>query len=79
MNYSHRLNLEFNRVLYFSLHRFDDGLYFPCADDANFNYVGSGAGTGFNINVAWNDGVKGDMDYLLAFHHILIPVALEVS
>ena len=66
------------RVLYFSLHRYDGGMFFPGADDANYDRVGSGEGTGFNINVAWNGRAKGDVDYLLAFYHILMPVALEV-
>jgi hypothetical protein len=66
------------RVLYFSLHRYDNAMFFPGAADANFDYVGGGEGAGFNINVAWNGRAKGDMDYLLAFYHILMPVALEV-
>ena len=66
------------RVLYFSLHRYDGGMFFPGVDDANYDHVGSGEGTGFNINVAWNGRAKGDLDYLLAFYHILMPVALEV-
>ena len=72
-------SLFIDRVLYFSLHRYDNGFYFPCADDANYNYVGSGDGVGFNINVAWNGTAKGDTEYLLAFYHVLMPVALEVS
>ena len=66
------------RVLYFSLHRYDNGMYFPCSDDANYDCVGSETGTGFNINVAWNEDAKGDMDYMLAFYHLLMPVAMEV-
>ena len=70
---------SFSRVLFFSLHRYDHGLFFPCADDANYDYVGEGVGKGFNFNVAWNGNAKGDVDYLLAFYHLLMPVALEVS
>ena len=73
------LKFFFGRVLYFSLHRYDNGLFFPCSDEANYDHVGSEGGAGFNINVAWNGQAKGDTEYLLAFYHILMPVALEVS
>ena len=66
------------RVLYFSLHRYDDGGFFPCSEDAEYDQVGTGKGEGFNINVAWNFDAMGDTEYLLAFYHILLPVALEV-
>lgn len=68
-----------SRVLYFSLHRYDNGLFFPCSEEANYDHVGAGPGRGFNFNVAWNGSAKGDVDYLLAFYHLLMPVALEVG
>lgn len=67
------------RVLYFSLHRYDNGVYFPCEVDANYDYVGRGQGAGYNINVPWNSNSMGDTEYLLAFYHILMPVATEVG
>ena len=65
--------------MYFSLHRYDNGDFYPGAEDADFDYVGDGNGTGYNINVAWNGNSMGDSEYLLAFCHILLPVAFEVS
>ncbi|CAL8260788.1 unnamed protein product [Gadus morhua 'NCC'] len=41
-------------VLYISLHRYDDGNFFPGSGSAA--EVGSGAGEGFNVNVAWTGG-----------------------
>ena len=38
-----------------SLHRYDNGGFFPASDDANFVKSGSGKGEGFNINIPWND------------------------
>jgi hypothetical protein len=31
------------RVLYFSIHRYDQGLFYPCSKDADSNMVGSDA------------------------------------
>ena len=65
-------------MLYFSFHRHDDGEFFPCKEDANFDYIGSGNGTGYNMNVAWNWDSMGDAEYMLACQHLLIPIATEV-
>ncbi|KPP69894.1 histone deacetylase 7-like [Scleropages formosus] len=40
--------------------------------------VGSGAGEGFNVNVAWIGGLNppmGDADYLAAFRTVVMPIA----
>ncbi|XP_073397420.1 histone deacetylase 6 isoform X1 [Dendrobates tinctorius] len=66
-------------VLYVSLHRYDDGTFFPRSDDAAFNKVGSGPGEGFNVNIPWNGGKMGDVEYLLAFHRIVMPIAYEFN
>uniref|UniRef100_A0A672RNQ8 Histone deacetylase n=1 Tax=Sinocyclocheilus grahami TaxID=75366 RepID=A0A672RNQ8_SINGR len=57
-------------VLYISLHRYDNGNFFPGSGGPA--EVGSGAGEGFNVNVAWTGGLEppmGDAEYLafLAF------------
>lgn len=41
-------------VLYISLHRYDNGSFFPHSKEANYTVVGSGKGEGFNVNIAWN-------------------------
>lgn len=41
-------------VLYISIHRYDNGTFFPKGKDGNFNAVGTGAGIGFNVNIPWN-------------------------
>ncbi|KAG7280821.1 hypothetical protein CRUP_010803, partial [Coryphaenoides rupestris] len=43
-------------VLYISLHRYDDGNFFPGSGSAA--EVGSGAGEGFNVNIAWTGGLE---------------------
>ncbi|PNG63498.1 Histone deacetylase 6, partial [Tetrabaena socialis] len=39
--------------------------------------VGSGAGLGFNVNVAWNGSGVRDADMLAAFRHVIVPIASE--
>ncbi|KAL7988096.1 hypothetical protein Chor_007015 [Crotalus horridus] len=67
-------------VLYLSLHRYDDGNFFPGSGAAD--EVGSGAGEGFTVNVAWTGGLDppmGDPEYLAAFRTVVMPVAQEFS
>ena len=42
------------RVLYCSLHRYDNAAFYPGSPDGNYGMVGSDKGAGYNINVAWN-------------------------
>ncbi|KAJ8047813.1 Histone deacetylase 6 [Holothuria leucospilota] len=65
-------------VLYISLHRFDNGFFYPGRSGDPKN-VGIGAGTGYNINIAWNNGPMGDAEYLAAFRHVIMPIAYEYN
>lgn len=65
------------RVLYLSIHRYDNGSFFPASTDANYTEVGSGAGTGFNVNIPWNKKGMTDMEYMLAFQSIVMPIAYD--
>ncbi|XP_053732623.1 histone deacetylase 4 isoform X2 [Synchiropus splendidus] len=67
-------------VLYLSLHRYDDGNFFPGSGAPD--EVGSGAGEGFNVNMAFTGGLDppmGDADYLAAFRTIVMPIANEFA
>lgn len=64
-------------ILYFSIHRFDNGNFFPFSKDAGPRIVGSGDGEGRNINVAWNDKNMEDDEYLVVFEKLLMPIATE--
>ena len=68
-----------SRVLYISLHRYDNGSFFPGSDDAGADKVGEGAGEGFNINIPFNRGRMGDSEYCLAFQQIVLPVGYEFN
>ncbi|XP_059189763.1 histone deacetylase 7 isoform X2 [Centropristis striata] len=67
-------------VLYISLHRYDDGNFFPGSGSPA--EVGSGPGQGFNVNVAWTGGLDppmGDAEYIAAFRSVVMPIAQEFS
>ncbi|KAK6123188.1 hypothetical protein DH2020_043090 [Rehmannia glutinosa] len=67
------------RVLFFSVHRYDFGTFYPAADDGSYIMTGEGPGAGYNINVPWENGRCGDADYLAVWDQILIPVAKEFN
>uniref|UniRef100_A0A6Q2XTX3 Protein deacetylase HDAC6 n=1 Tax=Esox lucius TaxID=8010 RepID=A0A6Q2XTX3_ESOLU len=68
---------EDDSVLYVSLHRYEDGTFFPSSEDADYSRVGLGRGAGFNVNIPWNGAKMGDAEYLAAFHSVVMPVARE--
>jgi acetoin utilization deacetylase AcuC-like enzyme len=84
----------FNNVsnpCYMSLHRHDEGTFFPgsskhssSSDDikkttlphaASAFSVGEGEGVGHNVNIAWDGKGAGDMEYITAFQKVIIPIA----
>lgn len=67
------------RVLYISIHRYDNGEFFPCSEDANYNVVGNGEGTGFTVNIPWNSKGMGDTEYLATFTNVVLPIAYEFN
>ncbi|XP_077291609.1 histone deacetylase 6 isoform X4 [Arctopsyche grandis] len=67
------------RVVYFSIHRYEHGSFWPNLRQSNFNYVGTGNGTGYNFNVPLNQIKMQDSDYIAIWHQLLLPMALEFS
>lgn len=66
-------------VLYFSIHRYEYGSFWPNLRRSDCDYTGSGDGYGYNINVPLNVTGLGDADYMSIVLNILLPVAYEVS
>uniref|UniRef100_A0A8C7BSW7 Histone deacetylase n=1 Tax=Neovison vison TaxID=452646 RepID=A0A8C7BSW7_NEOVI len=67
-------------VLYISLHRYDDGNFFPGSGAPD--EVGTGPGVGFNVNMAFTGGLDppmGDAEYLAAFRTVVMPIANEFA
>lgn len=67
------------RVLYFSIHRFEHGTFWPNLRESDFDAIGEDAGKGKNINVPLNKIGMTNADYLAIFQQILMPVAIEVN
>ncbi|XP_029042665.1 histone deacetylase 4 isoform X14 [Osmia bicornis bicornis] len=64
------------QVLYLSIHRHDEGNFFPGTGGPT--ECGAGEGLGYNVNVAWSGGLNppmGDAEYLAAFRTIVMPIA----
>ena len=67
------------RILYMSIHRYEDGRFWPHLRESNFDHVGAGPGVGFNINIPLNVIGCGNNEYLAAFHRVFLPIAAEFN
>ena len=67
-------------VMYFSIHRYEQGEFWPHLRESNFDYIGGPdefPSAGKNVNVPLNKFGLGDADYLAIFQQVLIPLAYE--
>lgn len=65
------------RVLYVSLHRYEQGKYYPGTNAGGADQVGEGLGEGRNVNIPWPVGGVGDADYIYAFRKVVMPICNE--
>ncbi|WBW72877.1 histone deacetylase (class II) Clr3 [Schizosaccharomyces osmophilus] len=66
-------------VLYISIHRYEQGRFYPgtvygCAENC-----GEGAGLGRSVNIPWPCSGMGDGDYVFAFQRVVMPIAYEFN
>lgn len=74
-------------VLFISLHRYDNGKFYPYKNCANYTEIGHENGKGYNINIPWNTYNKdfkvnmkiNDDDYISAFELIVKPILNQFS
>ena len=66
------------RVLYFSIHRYEHGTFWPNLRESDFDFIGEGNGLGYNFNLPLNKTGMTNADYLAIWQQILLPVAAEV-
>ena len=82
-------------VLYFSVHRYERGTFFPSKDvlappymaegatDGAAHSAGLGLGAGTSINIGWNTRSSrdrpGDAEYRAAWRDVLLPIATEYA
>ncbi|CAJ0581078.1 unnamed protein product, partial [Mesorhabditis spiculigera] len=67
---------EDDRVLFISLHRYDDGFFWPHLRESAVDHIGAGPGKGFNINLPLR---RDDVDstYQTLFNEIVFPIACQ--
>lgn len=66
-------------VLYMSIHRYEDGRFYPASSYGGLDKVGEGEGIGKTVNVPWPTGGMGDGDYIYAFQKVIMPIAYEFN
>lgn len=66
-------------VLYISIHRYDDGSFYPNGPNGNYDMCGAGLGLGKNVNIPWEGDGRTDADYLYAFLKIVMPICYEFA
>ncbi|CAG8737386.1 16904_t:CDS:10 [Cetraspora pellucida] len=69
-------------VLYLSLHRWDNGNFYPYSGSPSD--LGSGVGLGKNVNITFSSeddklDAMGDTEYVAAFKHIVMPIAIQYN
>ena len=71
----HLLVILFFSVLYISLHRYDNGWFFPAGEDGDFFMAGEGKGLGYNVNIPWNSvciHYSGQKETLFSTHNYFL-------
>lgn len=66
-------------VLYISIHRYDNGSFYPSSTYGSNQSCGEAEGFGRNVNIAWEGEGKNDADYLYAFQKIVMPICYEFA
>lgn len=77
-NGTQRAFYDDDSILYISLHRYDNAVFYPGGPEGNLDWVGEGKGEGKNVNIPWN-GIMGDSDYVVAFDRVVMPILREFA
>jgi acetoin utilization deacetylase AcuC-like enzyme len=78
-NGTQRMFYDNPNVMYVSLHRYDDGKFYPPSKDGGPTMIGASGAEGTNLNVGWNTNRIGDADYLAAFDFCVMPACREFA
>ncbi|KAF9157216.1 Histone deacetylase hda1 [Actinomortierella ambigua] len=79
-NGTQRAFIDDPNVLYCSLHRFENGTFYPGDPiQGAHTMVGEGPGRGKNVNIPWAGPGMGDSEYIYAFHKVVMPIAYEFA
>ncbi|PIO68856.1 histone deacetylase family protein, partial [Teladorsagia circumcincta] len=72
-------NFGADRVLVFSIHRYQAGKFWPHLRESNYDHIGIYEGKGYNINIPLNEVDCGDADYMAIFWNVLWPLASQFN
>ena len=64
--------------MFISLHRYENGCFYPLKAASNYTDIGVGKGKGFTLNIPWNQSSAGDGEYVSAFLKVVMPVCYQV-
>ncbi|XP_055893075.1 histone deacetylase 4-like isoform X3 [Biomphalaria glabrata] len=77
-NGTQKMTYDDPHILYISIHRHDNGNFFPGTGAPE--ECGEAAGLGFNVNIAFGGSLNppmGDAEYLAAFRTLVMPIGHE--
>lgn len=81
-NGTQRMFWEDDQVVYFSVHRWDNGVFYPGAKIESCPSTtgpSDGPGAGKTINVGLSGGEMGDLEYRAVWSAILLPIVNELD
>ncbi|KAF7492597.1 Polyamine deacetylase HDAC10 [Sarcoptes scabiei] len=74
-----RIFYDDDRVFYVSLHRYENGTFWPELKESDYDYTGHEKAKGFNMNIPLNETKLSNADYLAIWHNILMPTFYEFN
>jgi len=72
-NATQRMFYDDPTVFYISIHRYDDGFFYPGDEEADETHIGKGKGVGYNMNLPLFGGM-GDKQYMAIWDHLVVPI-----
>jgi histone deacetylase 6 len=66
-------------VLFISLHRYQNGTFYPGTPYGDMDKCGAQEGLGYNVNIPWSTKGMNDADYLHAFQKVVMPISREFN
>ncbi|KAI0036184.1 histone deacetylase clr3 [Vararia minispora EC-137] len=66
-------------VLYISMHRYENGEFYPNGTYGAMDSCGDRSGRGYSVNIPWSSAGMGDAEYILAMQSIVMPIASEFA
>ncbi|EEB08679.1 histone deacetylase Clr3 [Schizosaccharomyces japonicus yFS275] len=66
-------------VLYISLHRYENGRFYPGTTYGSAENCGEGEGLGKTVNIPWPCAGMSDGDYIYAFQKVVMPIGYEFN